>query len=377
MGNSVGCITYHRSINYGSVLQAYALNQFLRAEGYDATLIDYSNAGQKKIYQRFEPVSSILSVARNLHTLAISGRLQEKDRRFTSFLQQVKKTDSQFHMPQELELISDIYDFYVCGSDQIWNPQCSDFDCSYLLDFVANKEKCVSYAPSIAVRDLPPEWNGVFREALKDYRALSVRERQGCQIISNLVKRPVSWVCDPVFLLPALFWGKEAKQGKVGWEDKPYIFCYFIGDVPGMRDFSVKAARVLRSQRVLVNKNLRDIGKPGKRMYEAGPYEFLSLILGAKCVCANSFHAVAFSLIFQKNFWVFDDSHNPRAASSRIRDILSLIGLENRILSVDSVARADPAEPIDYSKVRMDLLQTHIENSKRYLREALRDKNGV
>ena len=376
MRKSVGCITYHRSINYGSVLQAYSLNQYLRSEGFDATLIDYSNAGQQKVYQRFEPVSSILSVARNLHTLATFRQLQEKDRRFTSFLNKIKMTDRQFHMLQELGPISNDYDYYICGSDQIWNPQCSDFDCSYLLDFVANKEKCISYAPSIAVRSLPPEWNGIFREALKDFRALSVRERQGCEIISNLVKRPVTWVCDPVFLLPTSFWKKEAKQGKDKMDGK-YIFCYFIGDVSGMRDFSIMLSKDLHAQRVFVNKNLRDLGKPGIKMYEAGPYEFLNLVLGSKCVCANSFHAVAFSLIFRKNFWVFDDSHNPRAASSRIRDILSLIGLENRILSVDSVARVDPAESIDYSKVRMDLLQTHIENSKRYLREALRDKNGV
>ena len=311
---------------------------------------------------------SFLSVVRNLHTLAIFKQLREKNRRFDAFRERIKLTERHFQLPQELDLVADSYDYYICGSDQIWNPQCLDFDPSYLLDFVRDKRKCISYASSIAVQELPEEWEETFAKTLKNYRALSVRERRGCEIISSLVKRQVEWVVDPVFLFSSAFWKQEVKVSNF---NKPYVCCYFIGDVPGMRNYSINISKRLSAMRVLLNKNLRDLGKPGKRMYSAGPQEFLGLISRAKCICTNSFHAVAFSLIFRKDFWVFDDAENPSSDSSRIRDILSLVGLEDRILSSSSMGCVDSTQQIDYSKVRLDLLEEHIEKSKKFLREAL------
>ena len=364
----IAVITYHRAINYGSVLQTYALNRFLRDAGYSAEVIDYSNSKQRELYRYIEPVCSVKSVMRNMHSIVVLPQLIQKRKRFSSFLEgEIKMTKKKYLFKEELKELNDKYDAYICGSDQIWNPQCEDFDSAYLLDFVGEKQRCISYAPSIAVQTLPQEWKNIFEERLFNFHALSVRERPGCEIIQKIVERHVEWVSDPVFLLSADAW----KQNAISCVKSPYVFCYFIGDVQGMRSFSKILCRELKARRVLVNKNLRDIGSAGKRMYSAGPKEFLGLINDSEFICTNSFHAVAFSLIFRKNFWVFVDSSNPRAANSRIFDLLEMIGLQNRIISAETRNKVTCTESIDYSQVNFDKLYEHICKSKEFLCNAI------
>ncbi len=343
----VGIITYHRAINYGSVLQAYALCEYLRERNICAEIIDYHTSGQDELYSYFEKNNSVMSIARNCQSLAYIRAIKKKEEKFKNFLlQNVKLSAKSFNEKSDLSGLNKEYDLFICGSDQIWNSNCADFSSAYLLDFVDDKGKCLSYAPSFGVSSIPGELHGLLRENVKDFRALSVREESGALELADLVERNVSFVPDPVFLPDEEKWTKLMPGRLV--KDK-YIFCYFIGDVQGMRDFAVRMHKLTGYKLVVVNKNIRDELYKNKKMYSAGPAEFLSLIYNSEFVICNSFHAVSFSLIFEKNFWVFE-STGEGSSRSRIDCLLEKVNLTDRILNAEKNMPENIVAAIDYSE---------------------------
>ena len=152
---NIGIITYHKAYNYGSILQSFALNKYLRENGFHVETIDFQTQKQKQIYEIFENNISVLSVLRNIQSLFELRKLETKKNRFDMFLlNNIPLSKSIFYTTEELAKKNFNYDYYISGSDQIWNPNCTDFDEAYLLSFIKDKTKCISYAPSIGVNSL-------------------------------------------------------------------------------------------------------------------------------------------------------------------------------------------------------------------------------
>lgn len=363
-------ITYHRAVNYGSALQAYALNAYIRSLGIECETIDYRPQRQADLYTLFEPVASAMAVARNMQSLIYMRGLREHKKRFEQFLSDnIPQTENTYHELRDLEALDDVFDLYITGSDQVWNPRTADFDSAYLLSFVGDKSRCMSYAPSLGAGVLPGEYRTIFHDELSDFRCLSAREERGAAAISEIVGRPVATAVDPVFLLDEQDWGhvQEAASCKYGGE---YIFGYFIGDVPGMREFADKLAKETGLKVLVVFKNLRDLLHRTERHYDAGPKEFLWYVSHARYVVTNSFHATAFSIIFRKDFWTFVDG-GPEAPGERIRNILDLMGLRSRMLDATSAGSVCPTDPVCWSDEGEKRLAGAIDASKRYLDEGL------
>lgn len=368
----IGIITYHKAYNFGSVLQAYALNKYLRDLGHDVETIDFQTDKQAQLYNIFEPVKSLFSIARNLQSLRFLRSLRLHRKRFDEFLREFIPTSETVYLSFDDLNNADLhYDVYICGSDQIWNPNCQDFDEAYLLAFVKDKTKCIAYAPSVASHYINPQYHSLFRKQLKDFEVLSVREKSGAAVISEIIGREPTVVLDPVFLLNADKWRELIAASPV---KQKYIFCYFIGDVAGMRHFARKMHKATGLPLVVVYKNIRDQLYRNIKIYSAGPVEFLSLIAHAEYICTNSFHAVAFSVIFMKNFWVFVDDANIHSSKSRIFDFTEMIGLENRVLSAgDRGIEFD--DPIDFAPA-MKIIAQEREKSMEYLAKALYEGAG-
>lgn len=191
------------------------------------------------------------------------------------------------------------------------------------------KEKCVSYAPSIATEFIPDNYKRMFTNNLKQFLALSIREESGADIIGKLLGKRPEVVLDPVFLLDKMDWIALMPKCPI---KKPYIFCYYIGNVDGMRTFAKKMSKITGLPLVLVNHSIRDELYKNIKIYSAGPKEFLSLLYHASYVCTNSYHAVLFSCIFKKDFWVFVNEDGGISSQTRIYDIASRLGFEERIL---------------------------------------------
>lgn len=367
----IGIMTFHRSYNYGSALQAYALNAFLRNMGYDAFTIDFWTERQRNLYSIYKPFKGLMSVAGNAQAMLYYRKLKKCKRRFETFLKEyLPMTEKTYTERDQLRRLESVYDAIICGSDQIWNPNCTDFDDAYLLSFVANKAKCMSYAPSIAVLSLPEDRARAYRNELNGYAAISCRERHGAEMLKQMTGRDIPVVLDPVFLLEKEKWDEIAQPVR----KKPYILCYFLSDIDGMRAFARRLHRETNLPLVIVHKSLRDMLYLNHKEYSAGPREFLGLIRDAEYICTNSYHAVAFSLMCKKNFWAFVDTKSPTSSKSRIENIAELFHFQDRVFHSTAMDDMfDFSKKIDYHAID-PLIHADIERSKEYL---IRSMEGI
>lgn len=342
---NIGIITYHRAENFGSALQAYALNRYLRklSSEYNVETIDYYNEIQENMYRIFQPNNSLMNIVRNMHSLLYYKALRKKKILFDNFIHdEIPLSDKIGCDTIRLKEYSKKYDICICGSDQIWNLHCADQDDNYLLSFVSDNITKVSYAPSLGISTFSDEENSIFKKYLYSFKFLSVREESGAKYLENILKRPIETVADPVFLLTKEEWSKIAKTTI----KEKYILCYFIGDSKGLRDFAHKVQKETGYKAIVILKNLRDIKFGFKSFFDVGPSEFIGLIKNAEYVITTSFHAVAFSIIFSKKFWVFTgDSSKP---NSRITHICGIFNLNSRILNSETWNTCLYDTPIDY-----------------------------
>lgn len=362
----IAIITYSRAYNYGSALQTYALNHYLTLLGNDVKTIDYTTQSQQELYTIFEPLRGVISFLRNIQSLRHYYNLKTHKKRFDEFLSMYVPMTLPISSSEAFSSLNAQFDYFISGSDQIWNAQCDDFDSNYMLSFVQDKHKCIAYAPSLGAGANDPETIKVLREHVKSYKALSSRERESTSIIERATFRSVENVLDPVFLLDAQEWNEIARTSPINGE---YILGYFIGDVPGMRDFAAQLSRDSNCPVVVIWKSIRDIKYGFKTYYEAGPREFISLIKGCKYVVTNSFHAVSFSLIFGKSFWAFIP---PKSDDDRLKSILDLVNLSDRIVDIYNVPKIEKLSPIDYNSIDREKLNMMIESSKYYLKNNIR-----
>ena len=346
----IGIMTYHRAENYGSALQAFALNWFLRNQlDVEAETVDYSSESQQEIYRIYQPERNAMDMFRNIHSLWHHKALKRRKVLFHDFLQ-ANVPMSKFHGDNRQELLTacNSYDAMICGSDQIWNVGCTDYDSSYMLDGVTAPR--IAYAPSLGVASFTEDKCSDFKRCLPSFTALSTRETSGAKFLSELLSRDVEAVCDPVLLLTKEQWIDQLKlEGDENANRKPYILCYFIGHTAGMREFAQKVSRKTGMRAIVIIKNLRNIGRGFKNELATGPREFLSLLYHSSIIITDSFHAVSFSLIFHKKFWVFVDNTDGKRPNSRITNILNLAKLESRILTPENCNPTNCNSPIDFS----------------------------
>lgn len=220
-------------------------------------------------------------------------------------------------------------DLYIAGSDQIWNSNYNNGrDPAFYLDFGSINIKRASYAASFAINAIQEDRKPFVKNQLKKFDYISVRERTGLEILRNLGINDAFLVNDPVFLLDKEKWLhllNHSRKYKLPCED--FILLYdFVGD-----------ERIEKFVKVLsVEKNLKivSVNDFEKRKYadinisNAGPLEFLNLIRCASCIVSNSFHATAFSVILEREFYVF--SLQGHDNSTRMSDFLATIHLKER-----------------------------------------------
>lgn len=362
-GNRVGIITIHRINNYGAVEQAYALNFFLRQHGYDTETIDFRTNRVAESYKWLRPIKSIMDIARNLQSLAYYRKLKRRNWRFESFIQEnIPLSKIVCRSNEELEKQPLKYDYFICGSDQIWNTFCDNYDDAFVLDFARDKGYRIAYAASLGHDAISEGLRPRFQRNLPYFKAISVREKSAVPVIESIANKEVYHVVDPVFLLTKDQWNQVSSTIRM---KKPYIFCYYVkGDLPYMRQYARKLSKITKLPLVVVTKDLREMLYSNVKCYDAGPAEFISLVANAEYVCTNSFHACAFSIIFKRRFMIFTQKKSPR-----LHSILASLGLDSRLASCE-VSIDDMVKEIDYDEV-YDKLDPMIAESKKFLLSAL------
>lgn len=363
----IATLTINSSLNYGAVLQSYALNCYLNLQGYEAKVINYTcfrGHDNRNSWQKFRSI-----IWRNWI------------RPFMQDTQRIKKTElfknkiiftQPFPSFQSLAEIAKDYDVYIVGSDQVWNPRMAGEDTNWFLHFTSQKK--IAYAASFGLSVLPSQYMDKYASYIKHLYAISVREESAATLIENMGLTRPQVVMDPIFLLKREQWEQIAIFPK----QQKYILCYYMQGFPAVE----------KKMRALAKKYAREyncrILNIGKREYSQfffwennlrgiGPAEFVGLIANAEMVITNSFHGTAFSVLFDKKFIsVVNTSLGRKDLSSRIVDLLTRLEHTGSLLDIARDV-AFVLEPLSAKSKK--ILINQITASKEFLRTQLGGAN--
>lgn len=341
----IGIITIHKSPNYGACLQAYALWKYLEQKGNDCEIIDLYRPYQEeyvpsKRFQRMRQHTSFVSRCKQAIKKMLglykgkAGKLFSDNAKLKldKFNSQIKYSRA-YKGIDELYANPPIYDLYVSGSDQLWNPTQPYCLEPYFLTFVPNGGRKISYATSIGITDLTDEEKHKFKDWLSSYDAISVRELQAEKLLESFITdHVISQVPDPTFLLDVEEWKKLAVSPDI---NEKYILLFTLQWSPVLVEYckrlSAESGLLLV---VLTQIQPQNNGGGYIPVTDAGPKEFIGYIANAEMVITDSFHCTVFSIIMGvKNFYTYISPSNGRG--SRITDLFDSFGLQNHLLNSD------------------------------------------
>lgn len=358
-------VTMHFPSNYGAVLQAYGLSQYIQKMGLHVSFINY-------IPEYFVEKNSIWYVGnekykknfllRLLYYCHMVPQRMARERAFSKFRKNELNLTRNVSQEELMQGQFNDSDFYFCGSDQIWNEKNETiFDPIYFLQFVKDAKKRFSYAASGTISyPYLDKVKTTLLPWLMQFEDIAVREDVIKLNLEKGIDKDIKLVCDPVFLLGRDEWVSLAKKGSGKSKCTPYILVYAIGNdaTPYQR------ARELSVQTGLPVYTISWFGTNADKNLKCTPYEFLRYFSEAEYIVTNSFHGTAFSLIFNRQFWVCDTS----IANHRLRSILERTKLSNRFLM--SSNKITNANPIQWDEVNA-ALEEFISHSKNYINKCI------
>lgn len=368
----LGILTYHHYYNYGSALQAYALQKYLSQNfDCDVEIIDYISqneyVGKKLLFKRIERITSYIKEFPKYFTLSTNRSKQiQKMRMFDQFFEKVLVVSSQrVNTINGIKQLCQQYQGVMIGSDQTWNPHVTCWK-AFLLDyFEDNTVIKLSYAPSLGTAKLPAELVEIYKNALSKFQALSCRERGGAAFLSELLNRKVEFALDPTLLLTPEDWEEIASPVDV---KEPYLLTYFLGDNKEHRKAVARIAAEKDLKIVALPVSYLEIKNKAIDRQYVGPGGFIFLVKNASFICTDSFHGTMFSINFGKDFVSFPKRNDAdiNSDNNRLYDVLQVFGLEERLGTGDNIATT----PVDYEAVNKKLTELR-ESSRHYLKNAM------
>lgn len=361
MKKNIGVITFHCSYNYGSMLQAYALQQYLKKRDYNTKIIDYILSSDFEQYKLFRThiyrkrkrtlIADMMYFYKNLKRKYNFNDFSNK------YLTKTEKTYYDFEPMQEL---NSEFDAFICGSDQIWNFDCTNGTIpAYFLGFADDDKLKISYAPSMAQTSFEKINETELYELLNRLNYISVREKSTIPILKGIVNKDISCVIDPTLLLDSRDYNNIVKEYKI---KEKFIFVYILEENLEILDYCRSLSKDENIKIVYIRKKNISGLKNSKNVYGISPGQFLHLIKNAEYVVTNSFHATVFSILFEKKFVTF----KTKKSYSRMTDLLNNIGLQDRIYC-DSFKIENS---LNYVDVKYKLIELR-KNSQEYLSKAL------
>lgn len=365
----IGILTFHRAINYGAVLQAYALQTFIKnnCKDREVEFIDYY---ESDIYASTKFRNIVASSFVKRLVLFFLSKVRRVDSRMNKFKFFVNKylnvSRKSWNSAANFLLNPPEYDYYITGSDQVFNPYCQSWQVNFLGFFEGSKSKKISYAASFGVTVIPDEKKDCIREYLRDFDAISVRERQGVDIVSQMGLKAIQ-VVDPVFLLTSNEW-QNIMSPKVSFlrKQQNYIFVFDLNGGDSLLKKAYELSKKTGLPIYCLSFNIKQRYNVSKVVYDLSPNEFLTSLMNATYVITDSFHGTAFSLNFRKNFFTYIAL---KGTSSRIYSMLELFNLKDRIIYSED----DFPEQlhINYDNKRLETLSTMLSESKKFLLHSL------
>lgn len=351
-----GIMTLHIGDNYGALLQCYALRHTINSFGnIHADIINYDPG---RIFSCYEDLE-----------------IQEK------YLQKLEKfkTFNEVYNGIVGPVIHDVYtndavkgyDYYITGSDQVWNTSFAFAKEAYFLDFVSENAKRISYAASVGLPVSSPklktEW---FERNIPKFDWISLRESSHISYVSQFTDKDVYSVVDPTLLLTPNDYDELCKD--VSYPKGDYLLLYFLkhdNSAPLLISYANMIARKYNLRVVYSFAKVPPcvFKNESETFYYSGPREFVQAVKHAKVVVTNSFHGTIFSVLYHIPFFTYLVA----SMASRITDLLQCVGLEDRIIygyrkltddmlnvdfsKADIVLENKRAESLDFLKSALDI----------------------
>lgn len=366
----IGTITFHGAYNFGSMLQTYALQEYVTRLFKDSNrecsynVINFRTDFQKSFYSLYHSVRNPKNIIKNMVAFKYRKDLSLKAAKFESFLNDYIKLTDEYNSLTELKE-APVFDYYISGSDQIWNVRAKDFSDAYYLSFAPDDSKKISYATSLG--PLMIDWSqydsSKYSKFIERYGYISVRETKSVDNISHLTDRECHVYVDPTMLLKVDEWRKI--QSQANYNNGQYILLYCLE--PSKEQLNIAAAISKKlNLPILITKynNKNDMFNSFVKKYDCGPCDFLSYIDNAALVLSSSFHGTVFSMIYNKPFYVFNGMKDNRISSILVKSGL----VERSIEKKEDIKKVNLSQP-DFNAVN-NIINTEINRSKEYLMKA-------
>ena len=372
----IAIVAPYKEYNYGTVLQAYALQLLLESEGIDARYLQYSAVVPPPLWKKVLNKATVFYIKlRPKETIVKNNGLDDFSffklpqflpfvNGYKEFIDKKMKLSKRLYTPSSLSKCEE-FDAFMVGSDQTWGEARYLPDSPYFLDGIDEKYPKLSYAPSIGTTHISDTYLSVLTEKLSKFQALSCREKTNCELLSSKLGREVSYVLDPTFMLSAKEWGDMASMPSEPIESKQFILCYILGEKQSISDYAEKLG---------IEKGLpiyyivtRPLYLQKKHHLFATPESFLWLIKNAAYVITDSFHGSILSINFNTQFYSFTKREGSNSVDNdRILEILSTLNIANRYKDGSTTFEQD----IDFREVN-PIVDHYREESLSYLRKTI------
>lgn len=335
-------ITWITYPNFGTFLQAYALQQYIISLGYEDVILDDSTVINNHVDWKFRVKKWIWSLGKTYRRYINSQKIAQK--LYGRFKEEHILIESNV---KDVKRLNETYDCFVCGSDQIWNPfSLSNPKSGFFYADFAEKKK-ISYAPSIGVSSVPSDFVDRFHALIKGFSFLSAREKEGQKIMQKLSGKCVANVVDPTLLLDGQQWSKLLDSHKKIADEK-YVLGYFLTPNPVYIE-AAKAYAYKNGYKFKMFYTDKSYYSVADELITAGPIEFLQAIHDAQHLFTDSFHGSIFASIFKVQFITFKRFKNTiTSQNSRVENLLKMMDIEERLLSEEDVADIDKLEKINF-----------------------------
>lgn len=333
----IGIVTLFGLYNYGNRLQNLAVTELFKRQNYEVETI---------VCEKFRLRTILKKIYYKILFWTVDGKRNLSFERFNS--KYIKINHIYRRNPIIPNSISDSYNLFVVGSDQVWNPELrkNEKDNFYLKFAPSYKRVCIS--PSIGISKVRKEDEQGIKDGLEGFRYLCCREEQGAREIARITGRSVETLIDPTLALDAKYWSSIADYSDIPMQK--YILNIFLGGINKVVKERIETFAESQKCEII------NIFDKSSHFYISGPETFISLIDKAEIVFTDSFHAVAFSINMNTPFYAFNriQSSSQGNMNSRIRSLLKICSMENRFIDAD----------FDYYNLDCDFTTSNIQLAK-------------
>lgn len=370
----LGGVTWWRN-NYGSILQAYALQEEIGK---------FPNVEYEIINQYGKKIASVDNFLDKIKTIGVKRTFQRffwkfavpqlrcRSKKIQKFVDDNLKLSVRQYNEASISEANSVYDGFVCGSDQIWNPTLTNTDSMYWLSFVDARKLKFSYAPSIGVDQLEIKDEKNIRKNLYSFNGISCREKAGTELLNSILKNDICEnVLDPTMLVDLDVWNDICAPRK--YTDN-YIFVYLLRGNTEQRkmieNFAKKKNLTIVTMPFLETEYTvwYDMKFGDLKFWDASPDEFISVIRYADYVFTDSFHSTVFSCLYHVPFLIFPKKG--KAQMSRLESLMDLLGISGRIIQNEEEIETIFSKKVDWEQVENNLRVAR-KKSSQYLAKQL------